>query len=124
MRAPFWIVCGVVAATVFVLAIDPVDPGVSLCYTQRLWGFACPGCGMGRGLNALLHLQLVNAWRFNPLTLPVFLFGAGLTVTSLYDLALGTAHYRRWLYFKVGLPLGLLLLALVAVVWIRNLHLY
>lgn len=33
----------------------------------RMWtGWQCPGCGTLRGLHALLHLRLAEAWQLNP----------------------------------------------------------
>ena len=36
------------------------------CPFYALTGLQCPGCGTLRGLHALMHLHLADAWRFNP----------------------------------------------------------
>jgi len=43
------------------------------CITYRL-GFYCPGCGNTRALIALLHGNIINSVRFNPLILFFVMF--------------------------------------------------
>lgn len=47
------------------------------CLFRALTGFACPGCGSTRGLHALLHGDVLTAFKFNPfmvLALPFLLY--------------------------------------------------
>jgi hypothetical protein len=57
------------AALLFaVWAFDPATAGFfPPCLFHALTGLQCPGCGLTRGLHALLHGDVVTAWRFNPL---------------------------------------------------------
>lgn len=40
----------------------------TLCLFRNISGLPCPGCGMGRGVEHLLHLQFAEAVSFNPLS--------------------------------------------------------
>lgn len=51
----------------------PAEPTWTICGFANLTGLPCPGCGMTRGLSALLHGDVVQAIRFNPLCLPTAL---------------------------------------------------
>ncbi len=61
---------------------DAPLPGV--CYSQSLFGVACPGCGLTRSFIALAHGNARLAWRFNP---------AGWL---LFAIALCQPPYRLW----------------------------
>lgn len=40
------------------------------CLFKNITGIPCPGCGMGRGTNALFHGNLLHAFRMHPLAIP------------------------------------------------------
>lgn len=67
----------IVLALITVLYLfDPADSHFyPRCYFHAITGLECPGCGSLRALHALLHGQLRNALRLNPL-----LFAGGLFV--------------------------------------------
>ncbi len=51
------------------------------CLLYRTLGWYCPGCGGTRATQALLHLDVVDAWRKNGLyvaALPLTLLGLGV----------------------------------------------
>ena len=43
--------------------------GPALCIWKKLFGVACPGCGLTRGVCFLVHGRWADAARFNPLSL-------------------------------------------------------
>lgn len=56
------------AATAYVWAVDPNQPGhYPVCPTFALAGIYCPGCGMLRATHDLAHLDLTSALARNPL---------------------------------------------------------
>jgi hypothetical protein len=71
-----------------------------VCPFNALTGLACPGCGMTRGLHALLHGDALGALDYN-LLLPGILFFFGYLFVSLFL----TAGRGRGLNFKVFTPL-------------------
>ena len=108
----------------FVLSIDINHPGESLCYSQQMFGVACPACGMGRAFNSLLHVHLTDALAFNPLVYPAALFVSVLLISSLYDAIKGTTYTRFFMNFRFSKPIAAIAIVLVLLVWIRNLLLY
>ncbi len=62
-------------------------------------GLYCPGCGSQRAIHALLHVDIVSAFRFNPLmvlTMPILIYGLGITLTNWVK---GT-RYRFMLFYS------------------------
>ncbi len=43
-----------------------------LCPFKRVFGIDCFGCGMTRGFIAILQLDFISAFQYNPLSIPVF----------------------------------------------------
>lgn len=70
-----------------------------VCPLLSLTGFACPGCGMTRGLHALLHGDVLGALDYN-LLLPGILFFFGYLFVSLFL----TSVRGRGLNFRVFTP--------------------
>ncbi len=68
-RALFWLAGGVGAAGLVVLAAwtPPDDASLSICFTRRIVGLPCPGCGLTRSLSHLLQGNLARAMELHPL---------------------------------------------------------
>ena len=82
---------------------DPSTAGFfPVCPLFALTGLACPGCGMTRGLHALLHGDILTALDYN-LILPGILFFFGYLFVSLILIAVR----GRGLNFKIFTPLVL-----------------
>ena len=86
------------AAVVFVVGyFNPATAGFfPVCPLFKLTGLACPGCGMTRGLHALLHGDVAGALGYN-LLLPPVLFFFGYLLASLFL----TVARGRGLSFKI-----------------------
>ena len=85
---------GVVAAVAF---FDPVNAGFfPACPLYSSTGIYCPGCGLTRGLHALLHGDVVGALDFN-LLLPIYVLVAFYLIASLVM----TVYRGRGLKLKV-----------------------
>ncbi|MGI8836258.1 MAG: DUF2752 domain-containing protein [Pyrinomonadaceae bacterium] len=65
-------------ATVYLFIFEPGKSGFfPVCTFHALTGFACPGCGSTRVIHALIHGDVVAAFKFNPLfvlSLPFLLY--------------------------------------------------
>ena len=72
-------------ATVYLFIFEPGKSGFfPFCPFRAVTGLACPGCGSTRGMHALVHGDVVAAFKFNPmliLALP-FLAWAFLRFTN------------------------------------------
>lgn len=61
------------AGTLYLYYHNPKGELKLACLIYNFTGYYCPGCGAGRACYALLHRQLYQAFRYNPLlilTLP------------------------------------------------------
>lgn len=63
------------------------DPNDSVffprCVVKQLTGYDCPGCGSQRAIHALLHGDIVTAWRYNALMLLLLPLSLMLAVAEL-----------------------------------------
>lgn len=72
LAAPVGTATGVLAASAYVYAVDPNEPGhYPLCPTRWLLGVDCPACGMLRGTHDLLHGDVAGAADHNLLLFAV-----------------------------------------------------
>jgi hypothetical protein len=84
------LVCLVLAGLALLLLSlwDPIGtPGPIVCTCRRAFGIPCPFCGMTRGASLCLRGQLLAATIYNPLTVPIFLFGLALMVVWAIEYA-------------------------------------
>lgn len=62
--------CCIIAAIVGICLLFAFNPETTCQYPRCpfyvLTGFKCPGCGTLRGLHALVHMRVCEAWNFNP----------------------------------------------------------
>ena len=66
-----------VALPIFFLCLPATyfDHGQSLCPSKALLDIECPGCGITRGIQHLIHFDFHAAWEYNKLSffvLPLF----------------------------------------------------
>ena len=45
------------------------DNDFSFCLVKNIWGINCYGCGLSRGISALLHLKFEEALKLNKVNL-------------------------------------------------------
>lgn len=53
--------------TIHVYNSNPYNGPILPCVFYKITGLYCPGCGMSRALNALLHKKFYQSFRFNSL---------------------------------------------------------
>lgn len=124
MKPWIWIWGASILGLAFVLSIDPHHAGKSLCYSQTVFGIACPACGMGRAFHALFHFHITEALAFNPLVFPAFFYVLALMSASVFDMLRKTEYTRLLLRFKWSGPTAWIAIVIVILVWIRNFYLY
>lgn len=64
-----------------IIAIFPVD-----CIFTQFTGIYCPGCGLTRAFNEIIHFNFVKAFYFNILSIPLFIFFIILIINLLIDI--------------------------------------
>lgn len=88
---------------------DELAQKSSLCPSMRFFGIPCPGCGMTKAAVAVLHGQVGESLRINPLGL-IFILGGGCTIV-LYIRDLWTGrnsleqflnHPYIWIFGSLG----------------------
>jgi hypothetical protein len=83
LAASSWLSLAVAGGYLFIF--EPGKTGFfPICPFRALTGLACPGCGSTRAMHALVHGDLIAAFKFNPLlilALP-FMFYAFMRFTN------------------------------------------
>lgn len=64
------------------------------CVVKAVTGYPCPGCGITRGVLAILRGEFREAWRRNPASFAVLLFFAHAAATAAGE-ALGAIAPER-----------------------------
>jgi hypothetical protein len=60
------------ALVLFIWSIDYKTPGdFTLCLIKNITGENCPGCGVLRGISAVMHLDLKSAYALNKMNIVV-----------------------------------------------------
>jgi hypothetical protein len=115
-------VAGMSGAAFAVAYFNPTTAGFfPVCPLLSLTGLACPGCGMTRGLHALLHGDVSGALGYN-LLLPAILFFFGYLFVSLF-LTFARGRGLNFKLFNGKVLWGFFAFALVFSV-VRNLPFY
>ncbi|MBM3686807.1 MAG: DUF2752 domain-containing protein [Actinobacteria bacterium] len=120
--APVATAAGVIAATAYIRAVDPNQPGhYPLCPTLALLGIDCPGCGGLRATHALAHGDISAALDHNALFVvlaPVLVVTWALWLRRAWT---GVTPPRTPLRYTVSraLPIAVLVIAMAFAV-IRN----
>ena len=70
------------------------------CPWHSITGTHCPGCGTVRGLNLMMHGDLLGLWRNNPLAMmlsPILVYASfNLFTESVWGYRLPRIHVPRW----------------------------
>ena len=98
-------------------ALDPSASGLfPRCVFLSMTGYKCPGCGSQRAIHALLHGDVIEAFKYNAL----LLVAVPWIILCLYDESRRVRNPR--LYARLNAPLLIwLFLAMVLIWWLlRN----
>ncbi len=116
------LVIALVVAVLLVLgfiyyALDPTASAVfPRCTFLSLTGYKCPGCGSQRAIHALLHGDVVGAFRYNALLL------VAIPWIALCLYAEGQRIRNPRLYARLNAPLLIWLFLAILLLWwlLRN----
>jgi hypothetical protein len=120
MRRSLIIILVVAALLVFGVIYYAIDPSTSTvlprCTFLSLTGYKCPGCGSQRAIHALMHGDVVGAFKFNAL----LLIAIPWIALCLYGETQRTRNPR--LYARINAPMLMWLFLVVTVLWwlLRN----
>ena len=68
---------------------------ITLCPLQRFFGIPCLGCGLTRGMIAILHFDFIGAIRCHVLSIPIFIGGVIYAVICITDILFNRDDLRR-----------------------------
>ncbi len=119
---PYLLICTFLVFTPFLLQCEfSAHQSVTLfsfklptiCMSQRLFGVACPGCGLTRSFVLLAHGHFRASWEIHHLGIPLYLFFGYQIVYRSYCLRhLDKPIPKRWLDLQNLLPSVLIILLL------------
>lgn len=110
----WWMVAGVLILLSLVVLYAVVDPATApfpRCPFLLATGLKCPGCGSQRAVHALLHADIISAWRYNALLL------VSIPVVALMCWAQLLRKRRPKLYNRVNSQGVIVTVFIVIVVW-------
>lgn len=88
------------------------------CAFKAITGIACPFCGLTRGFRALLCGSIIQAEKYNVLTIPMFLFLLTIIVLFVQDII--RKDNKMELFLKKVKDNYLLIIVLIAICYIIN----
>ena len=68
------------------------------CLFKTIFDFPCPGCGLTRGFEELFRGNVIEASKYNILTVPIFLFLSLLSILFIIDLIKKTNYMKKYLF--------------------------
>lgn len=120
MRRSLIIIIAVAVLLIFGFIYYAIDPSASTvfprCAFLSLTGYKCPGCGTQRAIHALMHGNVVEAFKFNAL----LLVSIPWIALCLYGETQRTRNPR--LYARINAPLLMWIFLVLTVLWwlLRN----
>ncbi len=120
MRRSLIIIIAVAVLLIFGFIYYAIDPSASTvfprCAFLSLTGYKCPGCGTQRAIHALMHGDVVEAFKYNAL----LLVSIPWIALCLYGETQRTRNPR--LYARINAPLLMWIFLVLTVLWwlLRN----
>ena len=115
-RRKFWLsrTTTILVVVALALFLKYKPPGLKLpgCPFRDLTGLYCPGCGSTRAIRKALQGEFLDAFRYNPITLPFLFVILYLYALYLIDQWTGNYKYRPSRYW-IGLVAVVLFVALM-----------
>ena len=56
------------------------------CLFKAVFKIPCPGCGMTRAFKSIIQLDFIQAFKFNILSIPLFIFLILMFIAIVYDI--------------------------------------
>lgn len=97
-------VLGLIVLT-YVYNSEPENGPILPCLFNRLTGYKCPGCGMTRAANAIMHRDIRAAYGYNKL---LFITPIGLMVYIFFRIFNRETDKLLWLYILIIILYGII----------------
>lgn len=56
------------------------------CFFKNVFNIYCPGCGLTRAFLEIFNLNFINAFRYNIISIPLFIFIVIVNILLIYDI--------------------------------------
>jgi len=89
------------------------------CFFLKHFNIACPGCGMTRAFALIMRFHLIDAFKMNILSIPLFILSIILLILSIYDFILNKYKLERFINF-LGKKFSILIIILLIISMIVN----
>lgn len=106
---------------VFLLMIELIPV---TCLFWQVTGIYCPSCGMTRAFHSMMSLNFIEAFNYNILSIPIFLFIIITIMILLYEI-----FFKKWKYIPFLLKnisnkyvISIILFFMLLSMLINNLH--
>ena len=83
-------ICILTILTSFLLVIELVPV---TCIFKQVTGIYCPACGMTRAFHSILNLNFRDAFSYNILSIPLFIFIVSSFLILIYETLIGKFEY-------------------------------
>lgn len=92
------------------------------CIFNKIFHFACPGCGLTRSLKALLSFDFMTSFRYNILGIPVFIIAILLFIIAIKDFVKNEETVLPLLYKIISKHYKIILVVLLITMIINNIN--
>ncbi len=83
-------ICILTILTLFLLVIEFVPV---TCIFKQVTGIYCPACGMTRAFHSILNFNFRDAFCYNILSIPLFIFIVSSFIILIYEALVGKFEY-------------------------------
>lgn len=83
-------ICILGILTLFLLVIELVPV---TCFFKQVTGISCPACGMTRAFHSILNFNFLNAFYYNILSIPLFIFIVSSVIILIYEIFTNKFEY-------------------------------
>lgn len=89
------------------------------CLFNKYLHLKCPGCGLTRAFKSIINFNLINAFKINILSIPLFLIVITFYILYIFDITL-KKHYLETILNYVSNKYKIILLILIITTLINN----
>lgn len=83
-------ICILAVLTLFLLVIEMIPV---TCLFLQVTGIYCPTCGMTRAFHSILAFDIINAFHYNILSIPLFIFIVVSSLILVYEIFINQFRY-------------------------------